>query len=86
MSEKHETLRDDDLLYCFVQLGGATNQPLVFVVPSHEVASYVEWEHKLWLKSGKNGPRKENKENKMRRFRIEATDLKGYRNNWNLFE
>ena len=86
MSEKHEALNDENLLFCFVQLSGATSQPLVFVVPAGEVASYVKWEHKLWLKSGRNGPRKENKENKMRRFRIEETDPKGYRNNWGLFE
>ena len=86
MSEKHEALDDKNLLFCFVQLSGAATQPRMFVVPAAEVASYVKSEHKLWLKSGKNGPRQENKENKMRRFRIEETDPNDYQNKWGLFE
>jgi hypothetical protein len=86
MSEKHEALNDEDLLFCFVQLSGAASPPRIFVVPAAEVASYVKWEHALWLKSGKNGPRPENKENKMRRFRIEESDPNDYQNKWGLFD
>ena len=49
-------------------------------------SSYVKWQHTLWLKSGKDGPRPENEENKMRRFRIEDTDPNDYRRKWGLFD
>lgn len=83
MSEKHEAIDDKDLLFCFVHLTGAGSQPIIFVVPATDVASYVKSEHQLWLQSGKSGPRPENK---MRMFRVEETDPHGYRNNWGLFE
>ena len=86
MSEKHESLKDKNLVFCFVHLTGPKSSPSIFVVPADVVADYVNWEHQLWLRSGKDGPRPARPENKMRRFRIEEADPKGYQENWALFE
>jgi len=83
MSAKHEALRDPDLVFCFVHLAGPVNQPLTFVVPAAEVSRYVKWEHRLWLRSRH---RRLSADNPMRQFRIEDSDPRGYRDNWDLFE
>lgn len=81
MSEKHESIADRNLIYCFVQLAGAGNQPKIFIVPAPTVATYVSWEHRTWRDAGRGsgGP------NPMRRFRIEVSDPHGYQDNWSLF-
>lgn len=80
MSEKHESITDKNLVYCFVHLAGPGNQPDIFVVPARAVAKYVKWEHHTWRKAGRGtgGP------NPMRRFRIEVSDPLGYRGNWDV--
>jgi hypothetical protein len=82
MSEKHETLKDNKLIYCFVYIENVTELPKFFLVPSKEVARYVKWEHNHWLKSRKN----EVQSTTMRNFRIEVNDPKGYCNNWEIFK
>lgn len=81
MSEKHELITDNNLVYCFVQLAGPGVQPQIFIVPAETVAKYVLWEHRTWREAGRGrgGP------NPMRRFRIEVSDPHGYKNNWELF-
>ena len=82
MSKKHEAIKDDNLIYCFVLIKNADKMPKFFLVPSKEVARYVKWEHKHWLESRSNKVQ----ETDMRRFRIEIDDPKGYCNNWDLFK
>lgn len=82
LSDKHEKITDRDLVYCFVALSTADDLPKFFLVPSKVVAEYVAWQHKHWL----NAPRSRAvKDNPMRRFRIEASDPRGYANNWKVF-
>ena len=83
MSAKHEAITDSNLLYCFVWLGGAMIQPRIFVVPGTEVARYVKWEHRLWLKSRN---RRLNPNNPMRQFRVDTKDPLDYQGNWVLFD
>jgi hypothetical protein len=81
MSHRHEATQPPDLVYCFVVLGQPGEPPKFFIVPAHEVAEYVRWQHQVWLmaKTGRN-------DNAMRTFRIEQNDPKGYRDNWTLFD
>lgn len=65
MSEKHETIRDSDLFYCFVNIEDKKNFRF-FIVPSEVVADYVKAQHKLWL----DADEKHARDNKMRTFRI----------------
>lgn len=81
MGVKHESVPTGDLIYCFVMLGRLDELPKFFLVPAAEVAQYVRWEHREWLKAkdGRN-------ENTMRVFRIEEHDPKSYRDHWTLFD
>lgn len=81
MSLKHESIRDDNLLYCFVCLGDINEMPKFFIVPSKDVATYVRWQHRFWLKS--RGMKTD--VTTMRRFRIPIHDPEGYLNNWKAF-
>ncbi len=50
LDKKHETIHDDDLIYCFVQvLRDLTQHPRLFFIKSKEVADYVTWENAHWL-------------------------------------
>lgn len=79
MQDKHETIIDNNLIYCFVQINSIDYLPEFFLVPSKDVARYVKWQHKFWMKN-RNG-----KDSRMRIFRIEKNDPKKYRNNWQIF-
>ncbi|MCR9289057.1 MAG: PD-(D/E)XK motif protein [Bacteroidetes bacterium] len=79
LSSKHENLIDENLIYCFVYIQETNQLPLFFLVPSKEVANYVKWQHKHWLEL------KKGKDTTMRKFRIELSDPKVYRNNWDIF-
>jgi hypothetical protein len=79
MQDKHETIIDNNLIYCFVQINSDDSLPEFFLVPSKDVAQYVKWQHKFWMKS-RNG-----NDSPMRNFRIEQSDPKKYRNNWRIF-
>ena len=83
MSAKHERLDDEDLVFCFVHLGGAGTSPSIFVVPASEVAAYVSWEHQTWLRSRKARP---DPDNTVRLFRIAEDDPNHYRDHWALFD
>jgi hypothetical protein len=93
MDEKHESLIDSSLFYCFVIINTVDSTLQFYIVPSKVVARYVEKEHKHWLKvKSKEG--KKVKDTKMRVFRIGfkgneyplATPLaelaETYENNW----
>jgi hypothetical protein len=66
MSEKHESIISDEIIYCFVNF--EPEFPTVHVVPSAVVADAITREHRIWLDTpGKNG--QPHKENSMRRIR-----------------
>ena len=51
MSKKHEKIKDEKLIYCFVYIEEDKDiLPKFFIVPSKEVARYVKWQHNKWLK------------------------------------
>lgn len=65
MNEKHESIVDDDLFYCFMHLR-ATN-PTVHVMPAKVVARALTESHATWLASpGKNG--REHRGNRCEQF------------------
>lgn len=66
MNEKHETMRDERLWYCFVNIEKEHNQFRFFIIPSSKVADYVTAEHKFWINRGTDKGRP----NLMRTFRF----------------
>jgi len=91
MDIKHETIRDPNLFYCFVNINVLNREQSIryFIVPSRIVASYVKRQHKLWLNEKTTNKRKNTP---MRTFRIGikgekyaiSTPLKeNYENKWN---
>jgi hypothetical protein len=76
MSEKHETLSDVDLFYCFVNIDKTTDRFRFFNVPSSIVADYVKLEHEYWLNQSPH-LLEERAEITMRQFRI-GLDNDGY--------
>jgi len=92
MSEKHETIIDPSLFYCFViiwqEATGARTR--FFVIPSSVVARYVMEEHRLWL-TEKKKEGKTVKDTSIRAFRIgfkgqeysiDTPTVEQYENNW----
>jgi hypothetical protein len=79
MSQKHETIDDPSLFYCFVIIWKPrkkeTKKSRFFIVPNNVVARYVRNQHRLWL-AQKKKPSSKAKETKLREFRI---GLKGYK-------
>jgi hypothetical protein len=49
MNVKHEAVKDKDLFYCFVNLGGIN--PEVYVVPAAIIAKVIRTGHQNWLKA-----------------------------------
>lgn len=87
MFEKHETIINKNLYYCFVNIGYETHNFRFFIVPSVIVAQYVKEEHKLWL----TGRRLDLYDTERRTFRIgidtsgypiQTPLAKDYENNW----
>ena len=79
MGKKHETIVDENLVYCFIKLLDVGQLPLFFLVDSHSVAKYVKWQHEYWLSTDSK-----RKDSDMRQFRIPVEDPEGYQNNWKL--
>lgn len=88
MSEKHESLTDPDLYYCFVHISHYKHEFRFFIVPSEVVANYVRAQHQYWLETQGTSSNI-----KIRQFRI-GLDETGYKietplastyeNNWEL--
>lgn len=76
MMDKHETISDRNLYYCFVNIENQTNIFRFFIVPSVIVAEYVRVQHQFWLD---HRPALSDKEKAipMRQFRI-GLDSGGY--------
>lgn len=94
MGEKHETIFDQNLYYCFVNIEKEAKLFRFFIVPSEVVAKYVKAQHQFWLQRDK-GTHLSNKATTMRAFRIgleKASYLidtplaKDYENKWDLLD
>lgn len=84
LTEKHETINEPDLLYCFVWLSSSPDElPRFFIVPSAEVSRYAKWQHQKWLNAPREGVVKDGPK---RKFRIALSDPDGYSKNWALFD
>ena len=89
MGEKHETISDPSLYYCFVNIERETNVFRFFIVPSQIVADYVRIQHKIWLERNPDLSKAE-KDIPMRQFRVGVEDdyniptplAKDYENKW----
>ncbi len=69
MTEKHESISDPNLFYCFVNIEKQTNIFRFFIVPSEIVAKYVKEQHQFWLNRN-SGLTKKEIDIPMRQFRI----------------
>ena len=87
MNEKHETIRDPNLFYCFVNIDKNGQSFRFFIVPSPIVAKYVHEQHILFIDEKESHSR----ESKMRMFRmgfknerysIPTPLVEDYENNW----
>lgn len=80
MQEKHETVTESDLFYCFVDIDG--NNSRVFVIPAHVVANVVKLTHENWLSTpGSKG--QQHNETKMRQIRYTPTKYADFlEQNW----
>lgn len=90
MMDKHETISDKNLYYCFVNIEKQTNIFRFFIVPSIIVAEYVRIQHQFWLDHNPSLAEKD-KEIPMRTFRIGLDDgvyqistplARDYENRW----
>ena len=52
MGDKHETITDPTLFYCFVSIANDTQHFDFYIVPSHRVAKFVKESHSYWLSHG----------------------------------
>lgn len=54
MKEKHEDISDQDMFYCFGELGEKNSN--VFIIPANKVSQVIRTSYKAWLKApGKKG-------------------------------
>lgn len=90
MREKHESISDENLYYCFVQIENFDFSKLrFFVVPSSEVAKFVEEDDRYYHSAYHKKPVKHTD---MRIFRIRLDGQsrglppEKYENRWDLFD
>ena len=82
MSKKHESIDDENLIYCFVYLFDINELPKFFLVTSNFVAKYVKNQHEKWLAT-RPDPKKS--DTNMRKFRIKVSENEDFENNWDIF-
>lgn len=73
MGEKHETISEPNLYYCFVNIEKQTNIFRFFIVPSSIVAEYIKVQHQYWL-NRKPGLSQKAIDTPLRLFRIGLED------------
>jgi hypothetical protein len=73
MGEKHESIRDPALFYCFVNISEDTKQFRYFIVPSAVVAEYIIAQHQFWLND-----KPSRSDNSIRMFRIGSKEYEPY--------
>jgi hypothetical protein len=69
MDERHACAPAADLIYCFTLVGEKPERCRFFLVPSSDVAAYVQWEHPFWKEQS---TRRTGKVTRMRMFRVPA--------------
>ena len=79
LTQKVESYYSDTLFYIFVNLKGPGQRPDFYIVPSKEVASFIQADHAAWLSTPGRGGRK-HIDNPMRKFR----DAQKYLERWEL--
>jgi hypothetical protein len=73
MKKKHESVTDQDLYYCFVNLGSVNQE--IYVIPAKVVAKVVTESHATWLNTpGKGG--KPHKNTDLRRIITEYKNMR----------
>lgn len=96
MDIRHERLRTKDLVYCFVLLDPKGGPRRFFLVPSGDVAAYIGWNHRYFLRHVR---KRRNPDSPMRVFRIPAQRVprnpvppswrderwQRWENNWTIF-
>jgi hypothetical protein len=95
MDVRHERLRAKDLVYCFVLLDPKGGGRRFFLVPSSDVAAYMWWNHRYFLRRVR---KRRNPDSRMRVFRIPAEGARNpvplswrdgrwrrWENNWGIF-
>ncbi len=86
MSEKHESIQDDDLYYCFVDF--SISHPNVYVIPASIVSKVLKRDHETWLATpGRKG--QQHNDSSMRRLRSVSYGekegwLESYLERWDL--
>jgi hypothetical protein len=85
MGDKHETIRDTLLFYCFLNIDEDTKHFRFFIVPSEVVADYVRDQHAFWLVD------RDVRDTALRQFRIgskaekypiRTPTVENYEDNW----
>lgn len=93
MADKHETITDPNLFYCFVNIEKEANSFRFYIVTSGIVARYVREQHQYWLNRN-NDEHSNSVVTSMRQFRLGIDDgeylidtplAKDYENNWNFY-
>jgi hypothetical protein len=69
MDVRHGRLRAKDLVYCFVLLDPKRGRRQFFLVPSGDVAAYIRWNHRYFLRRVR---KRRNPDSPIRVFRIPA--------------
>lgn len=90
MGEKHESITDKNLYYCFVGMTNHNSSFKFYVVPNRVVANFVTRSHQYWLDS-----KSTRRDNPMRLFQIGKSKKENsvqlplaskYENNWDLLK
>jgi len=90
MGDKHETITDPTLFYCFVSIANNTHHFDFYIVPSVVVAKFVKESHMYWLSHGEG-----RNDSPMRKFMLgkkgESYNLDipfadDYKNRWDLLK
>lgn len=71
MDERHADVVAENLIYCFTLLGERPERCRFFLVPSFDVAAYVEWEHPFWKE---HSTRRTGQVTRVRAFRVPASE------------
>ncbi len=90
MGDKHETIIDPSLFYCFVSIAANTHSFEFYIIPSAIVAKFIRESHKYWL-----GGDAKRKDTPMRSFmlgkkeeayKIDMPLIEDYKGRWDLLK
>lgn len=90
MGDKHETIDDSTLFYCFVSIAQSTHSFDFYIIPSSVVAKFVRESHQYWL-----GGSDKRKDSTMRSFmlgkqgevyKLDMPLAENYKGRWDLLK